>query len=425
VDDDEALLRVTARGLRAAGAAVTECSSAEAAMAEVDPGSFDVVVSDIDMPGLSGVELVRVLRSRGLDVPVILVTGSPSIGSAVEAVELGAFKYLMKPMNLSQLVATVEAAARKGAATLPAAGTRTGVARDAVLGERYRLGRLIGEGGMSEVREATDLSTGRPVAVKVLHEALNARPEMRHRLLRESRAVSEIGHPNVVEVLDTFELGDGTPVLVMSLLHGETLGALLARRGKLPLADAADLLLPVVSAVGTAHAHGLIHRDLKPDNIFLSDEQGRTVVRVVDFGLAKRMAGEDGGSAPLTATGVLLGTPGYMSPEQGLGEGKVDHRTDIWSLGAILYEALTGVCAVTGESVGQKLKALFTEKVPPIAGRAGELPQSFATLVDRMLAPEPADRPGDLREVYAGLSAHARVGAPPFGPPAVASAEPR
>jgi serine/threonine-protein kinase len=438
VDDEAALLHATGRQLRLAGYDVTECDSGGRALDLLEGGEFDVVVSDIDMPGLSGIALLKVLAERRSQVPVILMTGTPSLDTAMSAVEHGAFKYLIKPVAWTELRETVERAARwrvdppsgsqsrrgssepVGVSESGSPITLAGVVEGAVLGARYRVGRLLGEGGMSQVWEATQLRTGGAVALKVLHASLNARPAMRRRLLREARAASAVQHPNVVDVFDAFELGDGTPVLVMTLLKGRTFGDRLADEGKLSLADACDVLLPVVSAVGAAHAHGVIHRDLKPENIFLADEGGRTSVKVLDFGIAKLVTGEAPATVALTATGALVGTPGYMSPEQGMGEPDVDHRADVWAVGAMLYEALAGARPLSSENVGQMLKQLLTEGIPRLSARAPDLPSSVTDLVDRMLARERDQRPGDLREAYAELSRHATVAAPPFGPPAPA-----
>jgi CheY-like chemotaxis protein/tRNA A-37 threonylcarbamoyl transferase component Bud32 len=413
VDDDVALLRAIGRQLEAAGVDVTTCASSPEAVERIEIGSFDVILSDIDMPGLTGIELLKLLRARHIDVPVVLMTGSPSMDTAVQAVEHGAIKYLMKPLNSAELLATVEKAMQRTSRS----ATRASVTAGAVLGERYRLVRRIGEGGMSQVWEAKQLRTQREIAVKVLHTALNGHPDLRERLLREARASSQVGHPNVVDVLDAFELPDGTPVLIMPLLRGRTLTTVLYPSRRLPLGDMADLLLPVVSAVGTAHARGVIHRDLKPDNIFVCDAPGGTVVKVLDFGIAKLVGPESSDVRPLTATDTLVGTPGYMSPEQALGERDVDHRADEWSLGAILYETLAGVPPVQVDSVGAMAKVLFTEKIVPLAERAPEVPRVVSSLVDRMLARERRDRPWDLREIYEELSKHARVSSPAFGPP--------
>jgi eukaryotic-like serine/threonine-protein kinase len=443
VDDEPALLHVTARHLRAAGFHVTECEDGPSAVGLAESATFDVLVSDIDMPGLSGIALLKQLRQRQIEIPVVLMTGAPTLDTAVQAVEHGAFKYLMKPVDPEELRDTVERAGRwrEGVSTgsrrraspessgvLPAAEapsfTRASIAEGVVLAERYRMGQPLGEGGMGEVWEAIQLRTGRAVAVKLLKSGLNARAEMRRRLLREARAASAVEHPNVVDVFDVFELGDGTPVLVMALLRGRTLARRLAEVGSLPVAEMADLLLPVVSAVGTAHAHGVIHRDLKPDNIFIADEGERTVVKVLDFGVAKLVSTEEQATGALTATGALVGTPGYMSPEQLGGERDVDHRADIWSIGAIVYEALTGVRALNADNIGQMLKLLYTGGIPPVSQRAPGLPRQLAHLVDRMLARERDERPHDLREVYAELCRHASTAAPAFGPPGAAKVAP-
>jgi serine/threonine protein kinase/CheY-like chemotaxis protein len=431
VDDEPALLHVIARQLRAAGYTVTECGDGASAAELIGAQPFDVVLSDIDMPGLSGIDLLKLLRERQVEIPVVLMTGNPTIDTAVKAVEHGALRYLTKPVAAAELLETVGlavklhsrvtgAASRHGGdARRPSAESAT-IAPDAVLGGRYRLVRLLGEGGMGQVWEAVQLSTARSVAVKLLHSSVasNLRSAMRMRLLREARVASSVEHPNVVDVFDLFELEDGTPVLVMALLRGKTLWHLLAEVKSLPLADAADLLLAVVSAVGTAHANGIIHRDLKPDNIFLCEEDGRTTVKVLDFGVAKLVSNEPQDGGVLTVTGATVGTPAYMSPEQALGERDVDHRADIWSIGAILYEALSGVRPIQAESAAQMMKQLFTDRIIPLLERVPNVSPTVAKLVDRMLSRERGQRPGDLREVYSELARYARTSAPAFGPPA-------
>jgi DNA-binding response OmpR family regulator len=450
VDDEDAVLSAIARILRSAGCTVTKCESATAASELVVEGAFDVVVSDIDMPGLSGLDLLKLLRDREVGVPLILMTGAPTLDSAMRAVELGAFKYLVKPLDSEELRQTIAQAAgtraRPGSASrprgegsassapspssaTPAAAvvgvTRSAIASGTVLADRYEFRRLLGEGGMSQVWEAVQLRTGRAVAVKLLRTSLNAQPEMRKRLLREARAASRVDHPNVVEIFDAFELADETPVLVMPLLRGRTLSEHLAQTGKLPLRQAASLFLPVVSAVGAAHARGVVHRDLKPDNIFVCDEgNGRTKITVLDFGIAKLASGEESEGAALTATGAMVGTPGYMSPEQAAGERGVDQRADVWAIAAILYEILAGVRPVHGDNIGQMLKQLYTDGIRPLASLVPELPPELTDLVDRMLSREKSDRPGDLQPLFVLLGHHASSPARSFPPPAMLRDEP-
>ncbi len=296
---------------------------------------------------------------------------------------------------------------------------RTEASLEPLIAGRYRLSQRLGQGGMGDVWSAIHVVTRRQVALKFLRGQLAGRPEMRQRLLREARAATAVEHPNVVEVLDVFELEDGLPVMVMALLEGETLTALLARSAPLPLDAALEVLLPVVSAVGTAHARGVVHRDLKPENVFLARDGARTVVKVLDFGIAKLMS-EDGSSegATLTGAGATLGTPCYMAPEQGFGEHEIDHRADIWSLGAMFYESLTGGRPVEGDSLGQVLKRFLVQGITPIEALAPDLPSDVSRLVMRMLSRERETRPEDLREVIEVLRRHTRVVVPSFGAPA-------
>ncbi|HVJ17023.1 MAG TPA: serine/threonine-protein kinase, partial [Polyangiaceae bacterium] len=200
---------------------------------------------------------------------------------------------------------------------------------------RYRLEHHLGEGGMGTVWAAQHTVTRRSVAMKFLRDSMRTRGDLRQRFLREAATASSLKHPNVVEIIDVFDLEDSTPVMVMELLHGETLGKKLARDERLSVEETAAVMLPVISAVGTAHAHGIVHRDLKPENLFLEESGDSSRIKVLDFGIAKLTAEhilERGHSALLTDTGSMLGTPCYMAPEQASGEHPVDQRADVWSL---------------------------------------------------------------------------------------------
>ena len=281
-----------------------------------------------------------------------------------------------------------------------------------LVAKRFRLERKLGEGGMGTVWEATHTVTQRKHALKLLKTSA---PTQRSRFIREARAASAVDHPNIIRIDDVFELDDGMPVLVLELLRGEPLSAMLGREVKLTVARMAEILLPVASAVGAAHARGIVHRDLKPDNIFLSDGG----VKVLDFGIAKlgisrELASTEGA---LTKTGALLGTPYYMSPEQASGE-PVDHRTDIWSLGIIAYQSLSGVLPTQADSVGAALKIVMTGRIPALDPQAIDGDEIIASLVRRMLALERTDRPDDLREVMDVLARYCDVDVPPCEPPA-------
>jgi serine/threonine-protein kinase len=293
------------------------------------------------------------------------------------------------------------------------------LAEGAVVAGRYELERPLGQGGMGVVWAARHTVTKKRVALKFLRGPAVLRPDMRRRFLREARAASAVIHPNLVEVHDVFELDDQVPVMVMELLEGETLGQKIARDGALGLAETCNLLLPVVSAVGTAHAAGVVHRDLKPDNVFLSAKSsGAQDVRVLDFGIAKLVGADFAASETgnITETGSMLGTPCYMSPEQSFGEKDIDHRADVWSLGVMLYECLAGSRPVEGDSIGQVVKRLMTEGIVPIEVITPELPPEVATLIDRMLSRDREGRPDDLREVAAVLERFCAAAPIMFGP---------
>lgn len=288
----------------------------------------------------------------------------------------------------------------------------------ALIAGQYQLETVLGQGGMGVVWAAVHSLTHKRVALKILKGPTHLRPELRRRFLREARAVSSIAHPNVVAVHDVIELEDGTPVMVMDLLEGETLGQRLERDGAMDLAETAMLLLPVVSAVGAAHAAGIVHRDLKPDNVYLGRARtGGPDVRVLDFGIAKLMT-PDGLSADpslVTAMGAMLGTPCYMSPEQAFGEKSVDLRADVWAIGVLLYECLTGARPVDGESPGRVLTRLRTCAITPVEALRPELPAEVTVLIGRMLSREREGRPEDLREVLAVLRRYSSVSVPDFG----------
>jgi eukaryotic-like serine/threonine-protein kinase len=290
----------------------------------------------------------------------------------------------------------------------------------AVIAGRYRLERLLAEGGMGVVWAAKHMVTRKPVALKfVKGEAAND-DRTRRRLLREARAACAVQHPNVVAVHDVMELESGSPVLVMDLLRGESLRAKLDREGKIPLHDLANILIPVVSAVGTAHSCGVVHRDLKPENIFLAEMPGGIVqVKVLDFGIAKLTSSEGimAQSAVLTGTGLLLGTPDYMSLEQILGEEDVDHRADIWALGIVFYECLGGRRPTAAENVGKVLKIILTNTIPPINQVMPQLPEDIKALINRMLTLDRNGRPTDLREVGHVLERYSTVPLLPFDLP--------
>jgi serine/threonine-protein kinase len=298
----------------------------------------------------------------------------------------------------------------------------TELAPGVVIGARYRLERLLGEGGMGAVWSAEDTATGQRCALKLMKDPAGD-PEAHKRFLREGRAASAVRHPNVVGILDVLEPEGEPPAIAMELLEGESLRAMLGRAQKLPLDELVEIMVPVVSAVGAAHALGIVHRDLKPENIFLARmAAGERVVKVLDFGIAKLTAldGEAMRSTGIT-TGAVLGTPAYMAPEQVFAEKDLDHRADIWALGIIFYECLSGVCPTEGDNVGQVLKHVVARPFEALSQIVPDLPEELSHLIARMLARDRSQRPVDLHEVLEVLEPFAGTPGIQFGTPAPSS----
>ncbi len=257
----------------------------------------------------------------------------------------------------------------------------------------YRLISLLGKGGMGEVWLARHPMLGREVAVKVLSPALSGDAEALERFRREALTANQIGHYTVVEVTDFGTLPDGRSYCVMELLTGQSLEAYLAGQGPLILDDAVAILVPVIEGLAAAHSAGVIHRDIKPDNVFLdTGKQGQRVTRILDFGIAKLLdPGDD--AERMTKTGQLLGTPLYMSPEQVSGEIKrIGPWSDVYSLGVLLFRMLAGRPPFTGESFGQILMQHLQAPPPSILTTRPDIPAAVDQVIGRALAKDPAER---------------------------------
>ncbi len=270
-----------------------------------------------------------------------------------------------------------------------------------LLADKIRLERILGEGGMGVVYAGTHLGLEIPVAVKFLHGELARHPEVVSRFLNEARATSRLRHPNVIDVRDVGLDTDGSAYMVLELLRGESLATQLETRGALTLRDAVSCLAPVMDALEAAHAIGIIHRDIKPDNVFLSREpDGRIVPKVLDFGIAK-LADSTSGSA--TATGAVMGTPYYMAPEQALGrKHQIGPCSDVWSMAVMTYECLTGrLPFVLGEesSMAAILLALMTAEIVPLSRYRADLPPALEDLLSAALVREPSRRIQSMREL--------------------------
>ncbi|HUE88150.1 MAG TPA: protein kinase [Vicinamibacterales bacterium] len=265
------------------------------------------------------------------------------------------------------------------------------------LGERYTIDRELGRGGMATVYLAEDVKHHRAVAIKVLRPELAAAlgPE---RFLREIEIAAGLNHPHILPLHDSGEAG-GFLYYVMPYAEGESLRDRLEREGQLPIPQALQIVRQVADALSFAHSRGLVHRDIKPENILL--EHGHAVV--TDFGIARAVDAARGTS--LTETGIAVGTPAYMSPEQASGTGQLDGRSDVYALGCILYEMLAGEPPFTGPSAQAIIARRFTEPVPQIASRRDTVPGAMQAVLDQALARVPADRFATADELAQALQA--------------------
>jgi len=257
------------------------------------------------------------------------------------------------------------------------------------LGSSFTLEGEIGRGGMGVVYHARDERLKRKVAVKVLPPELAFREEIRMRFLREAETAARLSHPHIVPIHSVGEGPDGLVYFVMAYVDGESLGARLKRRERLPPEEARRILMETADALGAGHALGIIHRDVKPDNILLEGSRGRTVL--TDFGIAKALTSTTG-PGTLTATGVAIGTPHYMSPEQAAGDREIDGRSDIYSLGVVGYQMLAGELPFSSPTVPGLLLKQITEQAPYLQDKSPTCPDDLASCVMRSLEKEPEAR---------------------------------
>ncbi|HEU4612967.1 MAG TPA: serine/threonine-protein kinase, partial [Kofleriaceae bacterium] len=264
---------------------------------------------------------------------------------------------------------------------------------------RYRVVELIGEGGMGKVYLAEHTEIGKRVALKVLHPSYSRMPDLVERFRREARAASKIGHPNIVDVTDSGTTADGSVYFVMEYLEGVELGSVIEREGALDIARALRISGQICRALSAAHREGIIHRDLKPENIFLITRGGEAdVVKVLDFGIAKTTEAEAAREHRLTSPGMAMGTPEYMAPEQAAGR-PADARTDVYSLGAIMYEMVTGVPPYQGDNFMEILtKKATLDPTPPVTIRP-DLPQPVSDLVLAAMSRNPDVRPQSMESL--------------------------
>ena len=276
-----------------------------------------------------------------------------------------------------------------------------------VVGGKYRVERVIGQGGMGTVVRARHMVLEQDVAIKVLATELASDPQYSTRFLREAQTAVSIKSEHVVRVLDVGTRENGVPFMVMEHLEGKDLGAVVEASGPLPIADAVDYVLQACEALAEAHVAGLTHRDIKPSNLFLARRaDGSPLIKLLDFGIAKPSSATD---TRLTATGMAMGSPSYMSPEQVRNAKNVDNRSDIWSLGATLHELMTGLPPFVGETFGALCAAITADEPVPLREARKEAPRELEAVITKCLEKKPDARYPEVASLAAALA--------PFGGP--------
>lgn len=267
-----------------------------------------------------------------------------------------------------------------------------------LIGGKYQVLDLLGEGGMGAVYLAQHKLLGKRVAAKFLHRKIAKKEAIVTRFYREAKAATEIDHPNVVDILDIGATSDGTPYIIMEYMAGESLAELLERTGPLPLGAACAIFEQLLAGVGAAHKKGIIHRDLKPDNIYLIHrEKGPPVAKIIDFGISKFTCTPK--NTQLTLMGDMLGTPAYMAPEQIRGGKSIDFRVDIYAIGVIAYEVLTGKRPFAGNDYSEVFAATLTEPPPSPEEIYPEFPKEAKSFLMTLLEKRPEHRPATTENV--------------------------
>jgi CheY-like chemotaxis protein len=343
VDDQELNRKLLSTRLESAGYRVRTASDGYKAIGIVQSDPIDLIVLDIMMPEIDGIQVVEVVRRThdATQLPIIMASALDDSDVIVRALDAGANDYVTKPIDFPILLARVQAQLRLAHNTprQNSGPSPREIGSGTVLAGRYRLGEVLGSGGFGSVYRARHLELDFDVAVKLLHPHLLEQPDVLKRFRREGISACRVQHPNAVSIYD-FQITDsGAAYLVMEFMRGTTLGSWLSAHGPLTPATAVSLMLPICDVLDVAHAAGVIHRDIKAENIMLQETTAGELVKVLDFGIAG-ICGEDV-TEVLTEQGGVLGTPAYTAPERFFGS-PADSKADVYSLAVLLWLALTG-----------------------------------------------------------------------------------
>jgi serine/threonine-protein kinase len=416
---------------------VAEAENGDEAVARLNELRPDVAVLDLDMPERDGFAVTRAAQQAKLAVKVIILTSHNNEALFHSALDLGVAGYVLKDGAINEIVSAIRTVAggrhyfspelstyllhraNRPASHAEREPTMNDLTSAEVLGaslrtfepgsdrriSHYRILKKLGEGGMGEVYLAEDLNLGRQVAVKVLSHELTDNPEHLRRFEREARAASALNHPNILTVYEIGE-ADGAHFIATEFIEGESLSQRM-ERGPMELAEILDIGIQIASALAAAHEARIVHRDIKRDNIMVREDH---LVKVLDFGLAKpvrqeahRLDSEGITKALLKTTpGVVMGTAEYMSPEQARGH-EVDERTDIWSLGVVLYRMVTGNTPFNGETMSDVIASILKTEPPPLVNEAEPVPHDLEQIISKALRKKRKDRYQHIKDLLIDL----------------------
>jgi serine/threonine protein kinase/ActR/RegA family two-component response regulator len=413
VDDNEMNRDMLGRRLEKKGYRVRTAEDGVSALALLAAEPIDLVMLDIEMPGMSGLDVLREVRKTrtSAQLPILMATARSDSQDVVQALEAGANDYVIKPLDFPVVLARVEAQLRLRPAAAPGAGA--GASADAetgpgaLLAGKYRLGDLIGSGAFGSVYRARHEDLAHDVAVKVLLTAARSSPDALARFQREGIAACRVKHPNAVAVTDFGVTGGGAAFLVMELLEGHSLHDEMKQAGRFTAPRCAEILTPLCAALAEAHAAGIVHRDIKPGNVFLQRSPRGETVKVLDFGIAK-MVDEDARAGNLTVDGGILGTPAYMAPERFRGD-PIDGAADVYSVGVMLYQMLAGRLPFPADSELMAIVMMHLHREPPpLRELDPEIPSEIERVVMSTLRKDPRQRPAiaSLAARFAEVAGH-------------------
>ena len=411
-DNRELLMRRLEReGFRALGA-----ESGREALSRVKGGEVSLILLDVMMPEMSGLEVLRSVREAysAAELPIIMVTAKSQSEDVVEALGQGANDYITKPIDFPVALARIRAQLR---VRQPPPDDEVADPRDLkpglVLDARYRLESRIGAGSFGTVYKARHLELDQSVAVKVLQTSAVRNPDGMARFRREGITASRVRHPNAVTVLDFGITPRGVAYLVMELLAGYPLEEEIKGGRPLPVARSLRIAAAVCQALAAAHRAGIVHRDIKPGNVFLHQAGGQEVPKVLDFGIAK-IAGAAALQQKVTLEGWIVGTPAYMAPER-FGSAEVTGQADVYSVGVMLFQMLAGRLPFDAESDPMAVAMKHKEDAPPaVRSLRADVPAAVEQAILAALAKRAEDRPSALA-MASRLIALARPAAAPAG----------